>query len=39
MCMLRGLFKEYFPEVCFEQDFKRWYRYTLLKRKGWKKGK
>lgn len=34
MYMLRGLVKEHFLEVCFEQDFKRRYRYALVKKKG-----
>lgn len=33
MYMLRGLVKGSFLEVCFEQDFKRRYRYVLVKKK------
>lgn len=39
MYMLRGLVKEHFLEVCFEQDFKRSHRYALVKKKGSEKKK
>ena len=40
MYTLKGLVKEHFLEVCFEQDFKRRYRCALVKKKGVrKKGK
>lgn len=34
MYMLKGLVKEHFLEVCFDQDVKRQYRCALVKKKG-----